>query len=94
MKSASVPRPLAEIIFRSMADSDGPHYEGWTQRVAPGWYIVRQSAHYKLLHGRISLGTIVCISLSSPPFQPKLEIFLASGIVLSFPIREPRGVTE
>ena len=90
MKSASVPRPLAEIIIQAMHSDEGPHHEGWTQRVAPGWYIVRQSARYKLLHGRLSLGNIDNVVLG-PRF---LLIALASGLDLHFPIREPREVTE
>ena len=89
MKSASVPRPLAERILDNMHGEEF-HHEGWTQRVAPGWYIVRQSAHYKLHHGRQSLGNIDNVVLG-PRF---LLIALASGLDLHFPIREPRGVKE
>ena len=99
MKSASVPRPLAEIIINTLHGSEGPHHEGWTQRVTAGWYIVRQSAHYRLLHGRMSLGNIEDIRAGPTPAPafpgaPTLEIEMASGLVLSFPIREPRRVKE
>ena len=90
MKSASVPRPLADIIIQALHGDEGPHHEGWTQRVTAGWYIVRQSAHYRLLHGRMSLGNIDNVMLG-----PKyLLICMASGLDLHFPIREPRGVKE
>lgn len=96
MKSASVPRPLAEIIINALHGSEGPHHEGWTQRVTAGWYIVRQSAHYRLLHGRMSLGNIEDLRAGPTPAPAfpgahTLEIEMASGLVLSFPIREPRG---
>ena len=94
MKSASVPRPLAEIILHAMHGEDGPHHEGWTQRITPAWYIVRQSAHYRLLHGRKSLGNIDLIEYQDHPDDERarfLDITMASGLVLSFPIREPRG---
>ena len=90
MKSASVPRPLAEIILRTMHEDEGIHHEGWTQRVTAGWYIVRQSSRYKLLHGRVSIGNIEDIRLG-PTF---LLISMASGLVLSFPIREPRRLDQ
>ena len=86
MKSASVPRPLAEIIINTLHGSEGPHHEGWTQRVTAGWYIVRQSSRYKLLHGRVSIGNIEDVRLG-PAF---LLISMASGLDLHFPIREPR----
>lgn len=88
MKSASVPRPLAELILRTMHEDEGIHHEGWTQRVTAGWYIVRQSSRYKLLHGRVSVGNIEDVRLG-PTF---LLIALASGLDLHFPIREPRSV--
>ena len=96
MKSASVPRPLAEIIINTLHGEEGPHHEGWTQRVTAGWYIVRQSAHYRLLHGRMSLGNIEDLRAGPTPAPAfpgahTLEIEMASGLVLSFPIREPRG---
>lgn len=86
MKSASVPRPLADIIIRAMLDEPGIHHEGWTQRVAPGWYIVRQSSRYKLLHGRLSLGNIEAVRLG-PRY---LAVYMVSGLDLHFPIREPK----
>ena len=96
MKSASVPRPLADIIIQALHGDEGPHHEGWTQRVTAGWYIVRQSAHYRLLHGRMSLGNIEDLRAGPTPAPAfpgahTLEIEMASGLVLSFPIREPRG---
>ena len=99
MKAASVPRPLAELILRTMHEDEGIHHEGWTQRVTAGWYIVRQSAHYRLLHGRMSLGNIEDLRAGPTPAPAfpgahTLEIEMASGLVLSFPIREPRGVKE
>lgn len=90
MKSASVPRPLAEIILQAMHGEDGPHHEGWTQRITPAWYIVRQSGHYKLLHGRTNLGTVEDVRLG-PKF---LLVALTSGLDLHFPIREPRRLEE
>lgn len=90
MKSASVPRPLAELIVRTMHEDTGIHHEGWTQRVTAAWYIVRQSGHYKLLHGRSSLGTVEDVRLG-PKF---LLVALTSGLDLHFPIREPRRPEE
>ena len=92
MKSASVPRPLAEIILRTMHEDTGIHHEGWTQRIIAGWYIVRQSAHYRLLHGRQSLGNVeeVDIEHSLIPRHAYLHILLASGMEVYYPIREPR----
>ena len=90
MKSASVPRPLAELIIRTMHEDEEFHHEGWTQRITAGWYIVRQSGHYKLLHGRSSLGTVEDVRLG-PKF---LLVALTSGLDLHFPIREPRRPEE
>ena len=86
MKSASVPRPLAELIVRTIHEDEEFHHEGWTQRVTAGWYIVRQSGHYKFLHGRTNLGTVEDVRLG-PKF---LLVALTSGLDLHYPIREPR----
>ena len=86
MKSASVPRPLAELIVRTIHEDEEFHHEGWTQRVTASWCIVRQSGHYKLLHGRTNLGTVEDVRLG-PKF---LLVCLSSGLDLHYPIREPR----
>lgn len=86
MKSASVPRPLAELIVRTIHEDEEFHHEGWTQRVTASWYIVRQSGHYKLLHGCTNLGTVEDVRLG-PKF---LLVCLSSGLDLHYPIREPR----
>lgn len=47
---------------------------------------MRQSGHYKLLHGRTNLGTVEDVRLG-PKF---LLVCLSSGLDLHYPIREPR----
>lgn len=87
MKSASVPRPLAERILDNMHGEEF-HHEGWTQRITEGWYIVRKAGKYRLQHGRQNIGTVEDVRMG-PRF---LLVALTSGLDLHFPIREPRGV--
>lgn len=93
MKSASVPLPLAEHIVKTMREEECFHHEGWTQRVTAGWYIVRQSSRYKLLHGRVSIGNIEDVRILRIG-TVHLLIVLASGLEMLFPTREPRRPEE
>lgn len=87
MKKASVPRPFADLLVREMHDTSIPHYDGWSKLIAPGWHIRKVGAAYRLEHGRTSVGEVVGIEAE----QKILALTLASGLMVGFPIREPRG---
>lgn len=91
MKSASVPRPFAELLIKELHDMSVPHYDGWHRKVIDGYTIRKLGPVYRLQHGRASLGEVTEVTLSIGNV-PGLVVLLASGLAVVFPIREPRKV--
>ncbi len=92
MKSASVPRPFAELLVRELHDMSVPHYDGWHKKLTEGYTIRKLGPVYRLMHGRTSLGEVRDVSLAFG-HADGLSVILASGLAVVFPLREPRGVT-
>lgn len=70
------------------------HFDGWQKTLAPGWHLRRVGPTYRLLHGRSSLGEVEDVQIRGRDGPSSLCVMLASGILLAFPIREPKTPKE
>lgn len=92
MRTASIPLPLAFLLTDELHDTSIPHFDGWQKTIVPGWHIRRFGPTYRLLHGKTNLGEIEDVKVGGHDRPESFQVVLVSGLVVCYPIRQPKKV--